>query len=55
MKNVIKNKMRSALCDEEGVAAYKASMYEGDAYEAPKRSTHPDIPPAEIRIKSYKR
>ena len=57
MREVIKTKMRSALCDEDQMAAVKRKMYEQDDYsyiKGPMRSAHPDIPPPEDRIKAFK-
>lgn len=57
MSKIIKNKMRSALCDEDAVAETKAKMYEDPDYwiKRPQRSAHPDILPAEARINQYRR
>ena len=55
MRDIVKNKMRSALCDEDAVAAHKASMYEDQPYKPAERTKHPDIPPPEVRISQYRR
>ena len=57
MREVIKTKMRSALCDEDQMAEVKRRMYEQEEYsyiKGPMRSAHPDIPPPEDRIKAFK-
>lgn len=54
MAGIIKNKMRSALCDEDNIAAHKASMF-NNAYGNAARTEHHDIAPPEVRINQYKR
>ena len=69
MRAVIKQKVHSALCNEDAVEAYNKAMYTGkrtvydpdtqDTYEVEdmnkaKRTHHDHIQPAAVRIQSYK-
>ena len=65
MSAVIKQKVRSALCDADKVDAYNKAMYKGtrivynkDAkeieVESAARTHHGDIQPSTIRIQGYK-
>ena len=69
MRNVIKNKLHSALCDEDQVEKFNKAMYIGkrvvfdkeegeqimiDDPSCGERTHHPDIQPAATRIQNYK-
>lgn len=65
MSAVIKQKVRSALCDVDKVDAYNKAMYKGtrvvynkDAkeieVESAARTHHGDIQPSAVRIQGYK-
>ena len=52
MREVIKQKVWSALCNEDSVAADKKRMFDDTEYDA-QRSHHPNIQPADVRIQNY--
>lgn len=69
MKQIIRHKVHSALCNEESVEIFNKAMYEGKIaqYDADleenvlvddpsqaQRTHHPEIQPAAIRIQTYK-
>lgn len=69
MRQVIKAKVHSALCNEEAFQAHDKAMYVGkremfdketeEFYEVydtkfAKRTPHPDIQPSSVRIRNYK-
>lgn len=57
MRSMIKNKVLSVLCNDQAYKEYRASMFEPDPNlenASAKRSVHPEIPPADVRIKQYR-
>ena len=56
MRDVIKTKIRSALCDEEQMEEVRKKMFEPSFHDGvgSMRSIHPDIPPPDTRIKQFK-
>ena len=52
MREVIKQKVWSALCNEESVSADNKKMFDDTEYEA-QRTAHPSIQPADVRIQNY--
>lgn len=52
----IRQKVLSSLVNEEDVAEHYKQMFEPETeYMNPERSKHPDIPPASVRIRNFKR
>ena len=56
MRDIIKTKVRSALCDEEQMEEVRKKMFEPSYHDGvgSMRSIHPDIPPPDERIKQFR-
>ena len=54
MRQVIANKVKSALCNPDAVDAERKAMFD-DTYSYAKRSVHPESHPPDQRVKAYKR
>ena len=54
MRQVIANKVKSALCNPDAVDAERKAMFD-DTYSYAKRSVHPESHPPDLRVKAYKR
>jgi len=53
MKQMVIDKTRAHLVNQDGNEEYRTEMFEGSDYFPAERSLIPQIPPANIRIRSF--